>query len=181
MSVTKATPAVRKSPNTLSFHPKKTIEVHRLPFVGNEHTADRSFSFWDIPAKGGYTGGCMTGEAIAGIFLKHIRRTDSDFRTSLLGWMVFAWLERIAPGAVNRGNMEFDSLRGQMDGFMSVISKWLDDAVHRSGSDLDEIDRDELLRQANAGFSFDMDAFLQSLVQSSPGTAAGCSHASASK
>lgn len=168
MPVTKSTP-VRKSPNTLSFHPKKTIEVHRLPFVGNEHTADRSFSFWDIPAKGGYTGGCMTGEAIAGIFLKHIRQTDSEFRTSLLGWMVFAWLERIAPGAVNRGNIEFDSLRGQMDGFMSVINQWLDAAVHRPDSGLDETYYDDLLRQANAGFSFDMNALLQSLVQSSPG------------
>ncbi len=167
MSITKSTP-VRKSPNTLSFHPKKTIEVHRLPFVGNEHTADRLFSFWDIPAKGGYIGGCMTGEAIAGIFLKHIRQTDSEFRTSFLGWMVFAWLERIAPGTVNRGNMEFDSLRGQMDGFMSVISKLLDVAVHHPGSDLDEVDHDELLRQTNAGFSFDMNALLQSLVQSSP-------------
>ena len=63
----------RKSSNKLAFRPKKKASSRRLPFVGNEHTLGKDFSYWNIPASGGYFGGNKTGEAVAYMLLKHLR------------------------------------------------------------------------------------------------------------
>lgn len=156
-----ATRRTRKQPHLLAFRPKLKIAAHRLPFVGNEHTEDKSFSFWNVPAKGGCMGGRATGAAIAGMYLKHIRESDSDRYGMYLGWMVLAWMERLSSGDIKQGSPEYESLSGQMVGCMSELSRWLGAAARALGSSLDDTSNESLLATANGGIGFDTEAFFE--------------------
>ena len=151
----------RKQPHLLAFRPKLKIAVHRLPFVGKEHTEDNSFSFWNVPAKGGYMGGRTTGAAIAGMYLKHIRERDGDCCGPYLGWMVLAWMERLSSGDIKQGSPEYESLHGQMAGCMSELSRCLVAAARVLGSSLDDTTNEALLATANRGIGFDTEAFFE--------------------
>ncbi|WP_153115791.1 hypothetical protein [Rhodocyclus tenuis] len=151
----------RKQPHLLAFRPKLKIAAHRLPFVGKEHTEDNSFSFWNVPAKGDYMGGRTTGEAIAGMYLKHIREDANDCCGLYLGWMVLAWMERLSSGDIKHGSPEYESLRGQMVGCMSELSRWLGAAARALGSSLDDTTNESLLANANRGIGFDTEAFFE--------------------
>lgn len=153
-----------KQPQILAFHPELKIPEHRLPFVGKEHVEGKSFSFWNVPAKGGYHGGVETGKALAVMFLKHRRESESDPSGTVLGWMVQCWMERIASGDIKGGGPEFESLRGQMVGFMGVISGWVDVAARELGSNLDKTTNEALLNQANGGLNFDEEAFVKRIA-----------------
>ncbi len=157
----RASHRARKNPHALAFHNEKPILVHRLPFVGNEHTEDKSFSFWNVPAKGGYSGGCETGESIAGMYLKYIRDSSDSESGMYLQWMILAWMERLASGGIQYESPEYTALKGQMVGFMSVISRRVVASARRLGSDLDNISYESLLDRANGGFKFDDKAFFQ--------------------
>ena len=135
--------------------------VRRLPFVGREHTADQSFSMWNVPASGGCFGGNITGEAIATLYLKQVRENDAEICAPVLGGMVIAWARRLAAGDIRPGSAEEDSLRGQMVGFAHVLSKWLLAAARHMGDSLDTRGNDALLAKANKGIAFDSFAFLQ--------------------
>lgn len=162
MKTTKAkSRSSRKSRSVLAFHHEKSIPVHRLPFVGDEHTEDKSFSFWNVPAKGEYSGGCETGESIAGMYLKYIRDSSDSDSGMYLQWMILAWMERLASGDIQYESPEYTVLKGQMVGFMSAISRRVVAAARRLGSDLDNISYESLLDRANGGFEFDSKAFFQ--------------------
>jgi hypothetical protein len=55
-TATGASAPTRKT-KPLAFRPRQKSPMRRLPFVGREHTADQSFSMWNVPASGGYFGG----------------------------------------------------------------------------------------------------------------------------
>ncbi len=158
-----AQPARAPAPTTkpLAFRPRQKYPVRRLPFVGREHTADQSFSMWNVPASGGYFGGNMTGEAIATMYLKHVREHDAEICAPMLGGMVIAWARRLTAGDILPGSAEEDSLRGQMVGFAHVLSTWLLAAARHMGDSLDARGNDALLAKANKGIAFDTEAFLQ--------------------
>lgn len=157
----------------LSFRPKKKTPIHRLPFVGSEHTENGCFSFWNLPAAGGYQGGFSTGKAVALMYLKHLRGTrqpDADMESAYLIWMVDAWTERMfsclkqadsADKIPLRGLLigkqdttERAALRGQMAGFLSVLSECLSGAVRTRDSSLNQYSNESLLDHANAGICF---------------------------
>lgn len=153
-------------PSPLAFRPRKKKAVHRLPFVGDEHTGDGSFSWWNLPATGGYRGGWKTGEAVATMYLKHLRNGGDD-SSLFLGWMVDHWMQRMdcAPEGPESPDLvplsgqligTFDSpersaLRGQMMGFMFGLNKCLKAGASFLNSNLDHISNDFLLAEANAG------------------------------
>lgn len=162
----RASRCTRKQPQLLAFHPEQKHPAHRLPFVGKEHTEDKSFSFWNVPVKGGYHGGTQTGKAIAAMFLKYLRKnkSDSDPGGVILGWMVTHWMERLTSGVIKNGSPEFQTLRGQMVGFMSEISPWVSAAACELGSNLDKTTDDTLLARANGGLDFDEEAYVQRIM-----------------
>ncbi len=147
-----------------------------LPFVAprNKITNTR---FWDVPAVGGYMGGCHTGEAMALSFLKYQRGELSGGPNSNLNDIVKSFamrlqeeggLEMLARPCFER-TPAFDSLHGQSVGFFNTLSTWIENASKALGSRLDSLSDDELLKRMNDGLNFDADAYFKSLEPASLG------------
>lgn len=137
---------------SLSFKNRRKLPAHRLPFVGEVH-GKIGLSFWTVPKAGGYRGGCQTGEALAHIYLKHLKDHESD---SGLGS-----LQRIALdmfGCELEDSPEQAALRGQAVGFFSVLDAWLTGAAKHLCGGLDEYDNKTLLKVANTGLTLDTGA-----------------------
>lgn len=140
----------------LRFHKRKKLPVHRLPFVGPV-PGKVGFSFWRVPKTGGYEGGCRTGEALAYIYLKHLREHGSG-----VGWH----LRKITLDMCDCKGVsgeEADATHGQIVGFFGALDEWLEVAMKHLGSQLDSLDNAALLKQANAGLSFDIEAYKATL------------------
>lgn len=141
----------------LKYYPHRKIAIHRLPFVGS-HSWPRNSRFWAIPATGGYGGGCATGEALALLYLKHLRHsTVNDAPT--LGWINHAMWQRLQEESrgIEGGSCITDypstwlSLRGQSVGFLRVMNICLEIACRELGHCLDNMSEQELLNRANQG------------------------------
>lgn len=131
----------------LQFKIGKSIPIHRLPFVGKAKNAI-GVSFWAVPKTGGYRGGCQTGEALARIYLKHLKEHTSE--TGLPS------LQRIALDMFDCAlseSPEACALRGQAVGFFSVLEPWLAGAAKHLDGGLDEHDSKALLKAANTGLN----------------------------
>jgi len=125
--------------------------LHRLPFVGKGGNGP-GLSFWNVPATGGYTGGCKTGEALALLYMKHLRE-HGPTAGGRLQTMAFSMFE---DGAND------DARRGQIVGFFAAIEKaWF--LACRQNAGLDDFRAADLLEAANAGLAFDEEAYLASL------------------
>lgn len=137
----------------INFHSNKKNVLHRLPFIGDGGQGP-GLSFWDIPATGGYSGGCETGKALALIYMKHLRE-HGPAAGGILQVIAFSMFEDAA---------ENDSRRGQIVGFFTTLEKlWF--SACRQNSALDDFKADDLLESANAGLQFDEEAFLESLPE----------------
>jgi hypothetical protein len=134
---------------SLQFHPRRKAPFHRLPFVGQQ--ADGTPYFWNVPLTGGYYGGPPTGGELAALRLIHLRQHRRDqFTTGQLGQVATAWLD----AARTASPEQYSALRGQVLGFMAMLSPWLIAAEH-NGRNLDSADRHALLRKANQWLAFD--------------------------
>ena len=94
----------------LTFHNKKKVPLHRLPFVGGKSKTRLGINFWNVPASGGYAGGCDTGTALAWLWIKHLEEFNSKSCPFTLSSI-----------ATDMSGIEDDSIRGQMVGFFSII------------------------------------------------------------
>ena len=114
-SVTKpgATPASK-----LQYNETAPCGFRRLPFVGKK-------SAWDVPATGGYQGGCEAGKWAAIAYLKMLR-AEQDVGPGYLQCIVLDMLKR-------NQDADTDAFRGQAVGFFST----LDYALHTAAK-LDE-------------------------------------------
>ncbi|HBE9078604.1 hypothetical protein [Serratia fonticola] len=131
----------------LKYHNRREHPLHRLPFVGSKDD-ESSLSFWAVPRTGGYAGAAEAGEAMALIYLKHLRQ-HGMLPGGNLQWVVLEMC-----GMSNLGShltQEQNSLAGQIVGFFSVLDGWLAASAKRLGSGLDAGDPLELLAKANAG------------------------------
>lgn len=125
----------------LTFHNKKKVPLHRLPFVGGKSKNGLTISFWNVPASGGYHGGCETGAALAWLWIKHLEEFNSKSCPFTLSSI-----------ATDMSGIEDDSIRGQMVGFFSVIEKVFAQMIpsHRIHYLKSEM---EFLSSANKGLS----------------------------
>lgn len=136
----------------LSFHRNRPNPLDQLPFVGS-NAAPPNLRYWNVPSNGGYGGGCETGEALALLYLQYLRHSISD-DTAVLGCIVgsmrMRWIEacRGDAASVDRACL---SLRGQSAGFMRIVNLWLAISARDLGDCLDQMDENDLLRQANGG------------------------------
>lgn len=154
-----ATHAHGASAPVLKFHRRKKQPHFQLPFVGHNHHPVGNF--WDVPARGGYMGGCITGENLGLLYLHHLRLHGKQPLGHLyLQWIVIAWMEQaIVYGggemkeALPDESDELRSLRGQIVGFMKAITPWLMASVEQLGRNLESTDTAAVLAAANAGLS----------------------------
>ena len=139
--------------NILRFHPEAEQALHRLPFVGWHHG---EIKFWDVPSTGGYVGGNLTGDALARIFLDTLRQqSDAATPGAWLGWVAMGWMHHVFDMVGVKPDLDpesrFNTLRGQVVGFTSVLSEALREALRNSDLSLPPLDEEECLRQANEG------------------------------
>lgn len=135
----------------LQFHNDERIPCHRLPFVGTG-IKNPGLAFWNVPETGGYTGGCRTGEALALLYMKHLREHGPG-----PGGM----LQNIAFSMFG-DRPDNDAVNGQVVGFFRALEKmWF--SACRQNRALDDFKAADLLEAANAGLNFDEEAFLASL------------------
>jgi hypothetical protein len=133
----------------LDFLEHPTREEYRLPYAGSRLTAaNGDISFWSVPLTGGYPGGVCTGDALAVLALRFLRQcpdenTDETHLTSI----ALGWLE--AARAANAD--EFETLKGQVVGFVGRLTPWTVTAAQNVGQNLDKKDPVKLLESANAG------------------------------
>jgi len=137
----------------LSFNNDEELALHRLPFVGGSRK-DFGLSFWNVPKTGGYAGGNMTGEALAGIYLKHLREH---------GQAAGGMLQTIAFSMFEHGD-ENDARRGQIVGFFAALEGVIRHSC-RENRNLDNFKASDLLARANEGLLFDEEEYLASLEE----------------
>ncbi|WP_313471349.1 hypothetical protein [Atlantibacter hermannii] len=127
----------------IKFNKRKKLALHRLPFIGGKSKSGFGLSFWNVPSKGGYSGGCITGSALAWIWLKHL---ENEAREGA-GNTPFT-ISRIVSEISDLS--ENDSLKGQMIGFFEIIEVVLFKLISDSRIHFTK-DEKKLIEQANAG------------------------------
>ncbi|WP_177331249.1 MULTISPECIES: hypothetical protein [Pseudomonas] len=129
----------------LRAHPEKSGPWGRLPFVGQDHGAREGN--WDVPMTGTFLGGVEAGKSIAHVYLKYLRdERDNPFSlsASLLASMLYSMALK-EPST----REEQTALNGQRTGFLGELSRWLEQAAVRLGSDLDRLTEQQLIDNAN--------------------------------
>lgn len=149
-------PAAAKTNSLLAFHKRRHAAFRQLPFVGK--------SAWDVPATGGFYGGCQTGEALALLFLKHLRQHGGNDHLPLDLLVIARDMalrveqeggQAMFDRPLSKRSASLTTLNGQMVGFFSELSRLLLAAAKRMGASLDGISDEALLAKANAGLAAD--------------------------
>lgn len=130
----------------LKMHNRRKHPLCRLPFWGDRDGV-RFKSFWAVPATGGYVGGCKTGEALAHVYMKHIKENPSPF--GVLQSIVISMA-----GLDDRFEDEFAALRGQMVGFFTTIEAYLNAANESLHFKVHQLEYKEFLKSANDGLNY---------------------------
>lgn len=133
----------------LQYKPQAHIALHRLPFVGGTSPRGYGISFWDVPATGGFSGGCDTGKALAHVFLKHLR----DYGGQPSGILQSIALDMLGRSEPNKSTI------GQAIGFFAVLDAWLTEATQQGGVNFDQITESYLLDKANLGLTGEAEPF----------------------
>lgn len=136
----------------LQFQHHPTCEELRLPYAGSPmKAANGDVSFWSVPLTGGYAGGVYTGDALAILALRFLRQCpeENEDETHLTS-VALGWLE--AARAANAD--EFETLKGQIVGFVGRLTPWTTAAAQKAGQNLDKNDPKKLLKSANTGLEW---------------------------
>ncbi|WP_089528521.1 hypothetical protein [Pantoea ananatis] len=129
----------------LKFHNQRKVVWTRLPFVNNIRSKG-GYSFWAVPKKGGYFGGCKVGRALGAIYLKHLQ----DHGIGPGGNLQSIVIDMFEFDSVSReGNEGKNSLKGQVVGFFSYLEEYLANLVANDTQYLFGNDSLKLLKEAN--------------------------------
>jgi hypothetical protein len=139
------------------------VPLHRLPFVGSPEPGN-GMSFWTVPAAGGYSGGCKTGQYLAKIYLKHVLDHGTMGGTlQLIALDMFG--VGISAEKENQPSLS-SSRKGQVVGFFAEIDEWLKTAVSMHKFELNNMDVGATIRAAEGGLNFDEAAWHASMRRS---------------
>lgn len=127
----------------MQYRKKARCAFRRLPFVGK--------SAWDVPATGGYSGGCEFGVWAAMAYLKMLRAEESA-GPGTLQCIVLDMLER------NAAADDDDSFHGQVVGFFSTLDAALHSAA-KANAQLDGYSERDLAAAMTRAVNFDNDAW----------------------
>jgi len=129
----------------LTFHNHRKVVWTRLPFVNN-NTSKGRYSFWAVPKKGGYFGGCNAGRAFGAIYLKYLQDHGLGLGGNLQA-IVFDMFE--FNSVISEDNKDKNALKGQVVGFFSYLEEYLANSVANDSQYLSRIDSLKLLKEAN--------------------------------
>lgn len=137
----------------LRYHTQAEEPLHRLPFVGWDHG---QIKFWDVPCRGGYAGGTLTGDALARIFVDTLRQQpESATAGAWFGWIAMGWMHHVFAMAGVKPDLDrdspFNAFRGQVLGFASILSDLVREALRHPDIAIPAFDSEKCLREANAG------------------------------
>lgn len=137
---------------TLQFHQHPAREEYRLPYAGSPTTTrNGNIVFWSVPLTGGYSGGVHTGDALAVLALRYLRQHPEETKDeNHLVSTVLGWLE----ATKSANSEEFETLKGQVVGFIGRITPWATAAARHVGQNLDTHDPEKILEQANNGLEW---------------------------
>lgn len=157
---------VRHSATAIKLKPKnpQKTALWDMPFADK-----KTRSYWAVPATGGYLGGYKTGNAMALVFLRHLKNRDQTLSPiNDLTHILEAIFRRIQeaggplPPLQDPGGA-YASLRGQYVGFFNCVTQWLWVAATKYGDSLDELSDADLVATANEGLMFDEAGYYDSL------------------
>jgi hypothetical protein len=155
-------------PAVKSVKPRKVSKAWDGKIKTGELIAGKK-SIFNVPATGGYVGGCNTGEAMATALLKELRGSESEMAFMRMAGMISTLTRRLeaeggaAMEAQRVGNWSdsYSTIRGQYVGFTHALGHWLLAASKQLGKNLDAISDESLLAKANAGLNFDEKAWCE--------------------
>jgi hypothetical protein len=114
------------SPEKHALH-KHGLAFSRLPFI-HCNKAGAVYSFWALPAKGGYFGGYTTGKAMAHAYIKLLSTAQGDRDAYILASIIAGLAKRISEikeSDPDDESIEASSLRGQNAGFINTLGETL--------------------------------------------------------
>ena len=130
----------------LTYNNKAKCEFRRLPFVRKNGPGA-----WDVPAAGGYQGGCEFGRWAAVAYLKMLRAEESAGP----GYLQCIVLDMLKG---SNGAEAGDSFSGQMVGFFSELDHALHSAA-KADPRLDDYSEPDLAAAMTRAVNFDEDAW----------------------
>lgn len=163
---------IRKPAFRLKSKRRVASPYRMLPFVGKGQTKAAPYD-WNLPATGGYCGGCIAGEAMAKCYLKFMREDTSDMAGWTLTQIVEAFMNRFEQEGgqkmsdtypANKQSDSYAAFRGQTVGFFNSLGAYLVEAARQLGGKLDAVSEDEEIAKANCGLAFDEKAYIASLA-----------------
>jgi hypothetical protein len=133
---------------TLKFK-RSTNPTKRLPYIGTDHFKPKhGHCLWDVPLTGDYGGGWKTGQALAIIALK-FSKEFYEGAGGHLNTIAAAWLDRARSASPD----EFETLRGQVLGFMRAVEVAALLGLDRCDITSAAWDSNARLKEANHGLS----------------------------
>jgi hypothetical protein len=97
--------------------------LHHLLRGDTEEAQAADRPAWGLPARGGYSGGCMAGQAAAKVYLKHLR--VSPVCRAFGGSLQNIAMDMLSGRSTDLGTTGGESLRGQAVGFFYEINRAL--------------------------------------------------------
>lgn len=139
--------AKRSTKSEMKYRNSRSNDLNRLPFTNK--------SYWDVPATGGYQGGCEAGKYAAIAYLKYLR-TQEDYGGGTLQHIVLAMLDQAAR------RDDDHSFKGQVVGFFSTLNEALH-SYARSAAQLDDYSESDLAAAMTRAINFDEAAWMAAL------------------
>lgn len=128
MSKSKNTIALSKAPKGKSIDSLQDWALlHHLLRGDTEEARAADRPSWGLPARGGYSGGCIAGSAAALVYLKHLR--ESPRCRAAGGSLQTIAIHMLSERSTALGTRASESRRGQAVGFFSTINKVLEQCV----------------------------------------------------
>ncbi|MEH2922403.1 Bro-N domain-containing protein [Samsonia erythrinae] len=130
--------------------------ITRLPFVSARFDRDET-PYWTLPSIGGYFRGYEVGESMAYLFLKFLNenKVPAEVGYNYYTHIMFSLFHRYeleggqAAEAAQSEEEGFNSIRGQLCGFMNTTSKWMVSAANKMDSEANRFTEAQLLAVAN--------------------------------
>ena len=151
----------------LTFNPDAKIPMHGMPFI----TKGKSrFSFWCVPASGGYSAGWPIGSIMAGFYMRCIEEHGEGDAGSWLGNILMAFVERMHEAGfssdefANLKSPELNALKGQILGFAKELEYVLGRSLNEKKSSTINFDAEKMLAKANSGLDLDEAAYNEYLI-----------------
>lgn len=161
---------VDKISTPLKHKAGRSYGFYALPFVSDSDVLSHCPD-WHVAPTGGRFGGEAVGEAMALAYLKLLRKMGTEAEPEHLALIVESMMARFEQeGGITMANRcpgvdcseSYRSFDGQYSAFFMTLATWLQAAAEHLGKELDLVTERELLRWANAGLSFDENAYIAS-------------------